>query len=203
MLKWLPIVQVGDVYLPRSHDSFYHARRILDAVEDPWNYYQFDPRIHAPEGNWLTWPWAYDWMMAWFARLGMKITAINNPIEILVYLPPVMSIINVALVEAIGRRLGLSISLRIVAVLCFVLMPLTQALYGVGILDHHFIEQIFVFSVLFLGLVCFERSNGLTYPVLLGCVLGCAPAFHNGLFILQMPVLAAASWLADSLCARY
>jgi hypothetical protein len=37
-------------HFPVGNDSFYHARRILDAVRDLSAFYQFDPRIHAPEG---------------------------------------------------------------------------------------------------------------------------------------------------------
>ena len=52
------------VWHPVGNDSFYHARRILDAVDSPRGFYQFDDMIHAPEGSWLTWPWAYDWTIA-------------------------------------------------------------------------------------------------------------------------------------------
>ena len=49
----MAVVHVDDVYLPVSHESFYHARRILDAVADPSAYYQLDASIHVPEGSWL------------------------------------------------------------------------------------------------------------------------------------------------------
>ena len=34
-LVWAPAVYVDGQYLPTGHDSFYHARRILDAVNSP------------------------------------------------------------------------------------------------------------------------------------------------------------------------
>ena len=57
-------------YLPVSIDSFYHARRILDTAADPASFYQFDAKIHAPEGSLLPWPWGYDYAMGWIVRTG-------------------------------------------------------------------------------------------------------------------------------------
>jgi hypothetical protein len=196
-LKWMPVVHVGDVYLPVSHDSFYHARRILDAVADPSAYYQFDPRIHVPDGSWLPWPWAYDRIMAWMTRFGMWLTGTQDPMAVLVVIPPLMSVINVALIAGISRRMGLSAPLQLLAVVCYALLPLTQGLHGVGILDHHYIEQTFVLLTLYLGLAWFSSNMSSAYGMLLGVALGCATAFHNGLFVLQMPVLLAVGilWL--------
>jgi hypothetical protein len=53
-MVWLPSSWIDGHYVPVGEDSFYHARRILDAIAG--NFYEFDPRIHAPEGGWLTWP---------------------------------------------------------------------------------------------------------------------------------------------------
>jgi len=41
-------------WVPVGNDSFYHARRILDAAADNGTLVQFDKRIHVPEGSWLT-----------------------------------------------------------------------------------------------------------------------------------------------------
>jgi hypothetical protein len=40
--------QLNGESVPLGNDSFYHARRILDAVRDPSAFYQFDAKIHAP-----------------------------------------------------------------------------------------------------------------------------------------------------------
>lgn len=199
-LKWMAVVHVGDVYLPVSHDSFYHARRILDAVADPSAYYQFDASIHVPEGSWLTWPWAYDWLLAQLTRLGQWLSGALDPMAVLVVIPPLASIINVALVAGIGRRIGLAPLLQLLAVLCYALLPLTQGLHGVGILDHHYVEQTFVLLTLYLGLAWFASGLRPRYGVLLGVALGAATAFHNSLFILQLPVLLTATvlWLRGS-----
>ena len=199
-LKWMAVVHVGDVYLPVSHDSFYHARRILDAVADPSAYYQFDASIHVPEGSWLTWPWAYDWLMAQLTRLGQWLSGAQDPMAVLVVIPPLASIINVALVAGISRRVGLAPPLQLLAVLCYALLPLTQGLHGVGIIDHHYVEQTFVLLTLYLGLAWFAAGLDPRYGIMLGTALGAATAFHNSLFILQLPVLltAAVLWLRGS-----
>ena len=52
----------GD-YIPMGNDSFYHARRMLDVAVGKRGLYQFDDRIHVPDGSWVPWPWAYDYLM--------------------------------------------------------------------------------------------------------------------------------------------
>jgi len=54
---------VDQQFIPVGNDAFYHARRILDTAADPNVFYQFDSRIHVPEGSWLVWPWAYDYLL--------------------------------------------------------------------------------------------------------------------------------------------
>ena len=36
-------------FIPVGNDSFYHARRILDAAVGERGFYQFDAMIHAPD----------------------------------------------------------------------------------------------------------------------------------------------------------
>jgi hypothetical protein len=119
---------------------------------------------------------------------------------VLVVIPPLAAIINVALVAGVSRRIGLAPLLQLLAVLCYALLPLTQGLHGVGILDHHYVEQTFVLLTLYLGLAWFGSGLRPGYGVMLGVTLGAATAFHNSLFILQLPVLltAAVLWLRGS-----
>ena len=90
----------------------------------------------------------------------------------------------------IARRIGLAQPLVIIAGLAIALSPLTQFLYGVGQIDHHFAEHIFVLATIAAGLRWFSRPNDTRAAIMLGIVLGVAPAIHNGLFVLQVPVLA-------------
>ena len=52
----------GGVYVPQGNDSFYHARRALDALGDR-GFYETDMRLHAPDGRIVPWPWAYDYLL--------------------------------------------------------------------------------------------------------------------------------------------
>ena len=40
---------IDGAFVPADHDSFYHARRILDALGDPLRMYQFDARSTPPK----------------------------------------------------------------------------------------------------------------------------------------------------------
>jgi len=83
----------------------------------------------------------------------------------------------------------------------FALSPLTQLLHGVGVIDHHYIELTLVLLTVFTGLWWFKDPEKSSRAVALGIVLGFAPAFHNGLFILQAPVLLTLFifWLRNTL----
>jgi hypothetical protein len=188
---------VNGIYLPADADSFYHAHRILDALANPGHLIQFDTRIHAPEGSWITWPWAYDMAMAWIAHVAVYMFGVSQPLSVLAYVAPLWTFVNAALILGICNRLRLSFPFKAVALFCFACLPLTQALHRVGMLDHHFIEFSFVLAMVYCGLGWFCRLNGKPQAAILGTVLGMAPAFHNGLFILQLPVLGtwAMLWL--------
>lgn len=187
-------------FIPADHDSFYHARRILDAIGRPLAVMQFDPAIHAPEGSWVTWPWAYDAMMAAIAGAAMALSDLKSPLTVLVFVAPLWALVNAALLIACARELGLRLGLIVLGLVLFALSPLTLGLHRVGVLDHHFIELSFVLTTVWLGLRWFGDRNTRAEPVALGIVLGAAPAFHNGLFILQLPLLAAMTllWLTGA-----
>lgn len=129
-------------FIPSDHDSFYHARRILDAIGAPLTVVQFDPMIHAPEGSWVTWPWAYDAAMAMLATLAMQLHA-SDPMTALAWVAPCWGLVNTALVIGITRRLRFPLLFQVVALACFATSPLTQLLHRVGMLDHHFVEYSF------------------------------------------------------------
>jgi len=184
-------------HFPVGNDSFYHARRILDAVRDLSAFYQFDPRIHAPEGSLLTWPWGYDYLMACIVRLGLAAGLAANPIDILIWIPVAAVSITIALTLSVARQIGLGTWMSTLATLCMALVPTTQVLHGVGQIDHHYAELLFVLGALAAGLAWFRNPERPQRAALLGFVLGIAPAAHNGLFVLQLPLLATltASWL--------
>lgn len=186
----------GD-YIPTGNDSFYHARRMLDLAVGERGFYQFDERIHAPDGIWVPWPWAYDWLMGKAAALAVWLRPATDPLGFLLYVPVAWLAVNAALFLAAARRAGLALPYCALAMLAFALAPFVQLMHMVGKVDHHFVEFTFVLLVTWLGLRWFPDSANKRVAIGLGIALGLAPGFHNGLFVLQLPVLASVGilWL--------
>lgn len=193
----LPVATLHGEHFPVGNDSFYHARRILDAVRDLSAFYQFDPRIHAPEGSLLVWPWGYDYVMALIVRLGLAAGLATNPVDVLIWIPVAAVPITIALMLAVARQIRLGTWMSTLAVLCMALAPTTHLLYAVGQIDHHYAELLFVLGALAGGLAWLGNPQRLRYAALLGFVLGIAQAVHNGLFVLQVPLLVTltVAWL--------
>ena len=72
---------VDGEFIPRTNDSFYHARRILDAAVGS-GFYQFDPRMHVPNGSWISWPWGYDFLSAQALRLTLWLQPAMDPSQL-------------------------------------------------------------------------------------------------------------------------
>ena len=185
----LSAAHIGDEWFPVGHDGFYHARRILDAVANPAGFYEFDPKIHAPEGSLLVWPWGYDYLMAQLVRIGLFLGLSTEPIKILIWIPTVAVLISIGLLTLVARRLSLSTWLVALAGLCMALAPTTQLLHAVGNIDHHYAELICILAALSAGLAWFRTPN-VTSGIALGAIFGGAIAIHNGLFVVQLPFLA-------------
>lgn len=181
---------VDGVYIPLTTDSLYHAHRILDVVVEGKEFYQFEERLHYPDGAWIPWPWAYDYLMIKATQIALWLNPGLQPLAFLSHVAIAWLAVNAALLLAATGSLNLSFGMRALVMLGFSLSPLTQLLHGVGQLDHHFIELTFVLLNLWLGLEWFRHPERLKWPIALGCALGVAPAFHNGLFVLQLMPLA-------------
>jgi asparagine N-glycosylation enzyme membrane subunit Stt3 len=189
-------VRIGEEMVPMGNDSFYHARRILDAVADPAAFYEFDPKIHAPEGSLLVWPWGYDYFMAHVVRLAVDLGLSSQPLHALLWAPLFAVFLSIGFLVLIARRLGLSSWTTTLAALCMALAPSTKLLHGLGEIDHHFAEQIFILAALWAGLAWFQSRN-VSSAIALGAIFGVSLSIHNGLFILQLPFLVTlfARWL--------
>jgi hypothetical protein len=182
-------------YIPMGNDSFYHARRMLDTAFGDRGFYQFDERTHVPDGSWIPWPWAYDYLMGQAAVLAQWLRPSTDPLGFLSYVPVVWIAINAALFLAAAGQAGLTLAYRATAMLAFALAPFVQLMHMVGKVDHHFIEFTFVLLVTWLGLRWFSRKQSRASAIGLGLALGLAPGFHNGLFILQIPILVGVGLL--------
>jgi hypothetical protein len=182
---------IDGLYIPRTNDSLYHARRIVDAAVGARGFYEFDERLHVPEGTWVPWPWAYDYLLSRVAAFGVWLDPGSDPLAVVFYIPVVWILVNAALFLAICRAIGLSTAMQALAMLCFSLSPFTQFLHSVGMLDHHYVEHTFVLLSVWLGIRWFENLASGGRATALGVALGIAPSFHNGLFILQLLPLGA------------
>ena len=196
---------VDGQYIPVGNDSFYHARRILDAAIGERGFYEFDNMIHVPEGSWICWPWGYDYLIAQALVVALWLNPALDPMAFLTHVPVAWVFVNTALLTLIGRQIGLSAGFTGIALLGFAILPLNQHLHGMGYIDHHYIELTFVLATILAGLRFFSESSQKKDAVVLGIVLGVAPAFHNGLFILQIPVLLCAFvlWTQQVALERY
>jgi asparagine N-glycosylation enzyme membrane subunit Stt3 len=182
-------------YIPMGNDSFYHARRMLDTAVGERGFYQFDERTHVPDGSWIPWPWAYDYLMGQAAWLAQWFRPGTDPLGFLSYVPVVWLAVNAALFLAAAGQAGLALTYRAMAMLAFALAPFVQLMHMVGKVDHHFVEFTFVLLVTWLGLRLFSAPQSRASAIGLGLALGLAPGFHNGLFILQIPVLVSVGLL--------
>lgn len=189
-LHWLAGAYVDGEFVPMGNDSYYHAHRILDLAQRG-EFYEHDLRIDPPTGLWVPWPWAYDYLAGRLVQ-GLYVLGGIPHLTSLSYLAPAWVYVNAALLLGVGSALGLSLPLRLILLLCFAFSPLTQYAHGVGVIDHHYVEYSFVLATLWLTLLWAAQPTQRWAAVGLGMVLGSASAFHNGLFILQIPVLA---WL--------
>ncbi|MGI9309608.1 MAG: hypothetical protein ACR2P6_10110 [Gammaproteobacteria bacterium] len=188
-------------WTPVGNDSFYHARRILDATEGERGFYEFDDTIHVPEGSWITWPWAYDYLMAKALQGAKVLDSKVDPMRFMSLVPVYWVVLNAALLILIAIALRLPTELIAVAMLGFALSPLTQFLHGVGVIDHHYVEYTFALLAVLSGLLWLQKSDHLPRAAAVGAILGIAPAFHNGMFALQIPLMSCLVilWLKHSL----
>jgi hypothetical protein len=183
---------LNDFWIPRGNDSFYHARRILDAAVGTRGFYQFDDRLHVPDGAWISWPWAYDYLMAKATQIALWIAPSLNPMAFISYVPVAWIFVNAALFLAAARAIGLSREMQALAMLCFAISPFTQLLHWIAMIDHHYVEYMFVLLCAWLGLRWFKQPEDRRRAIALGATLGVATAFHNGMFVLQLFPLVTA-----------
>jgi len=181
-------------YIPSNADAFYHARRVLDALMNHAPVIQFDPRIHAPEGSWLNWPWGFDSLLKGITSLFGPYANEDDANRVLMNLPVAAAPIAVALFVLLTRQLRLTTGQSVVATLFFAALPMVFVLFGVGNVDHHFAELLWLLGTLCATLWFFEARNGVAAAFVLGFVLGSANAITNGLFILQLVVLLPFAW---------
>jgi len=186
---------VNGHFIPVGPDAFYHGRRILDTVANFKHFFQFDPFIHAPEGSLVTWPWAYDWTLSLIVRAALALHLSRDPLVILDSLPVLGYVLAISVVMVLCRRLGLSLSATLLALLATAFFPLNQATFELGNFHHHFAEQLFVLASLVCGFGWLQQPQSTLRAMLAGALLGISVGVHTTQFILQVPLLLAFAWM--------
>ncbi len=177
-------------YMPIGPDGFYHARRILDAVANPASFFQFDPNVDAPGGALVPWPWMYDYVISLIVRAALALGLSSNPMAVLVHIPPIAFLVTLGIALALGRGLRLSLPTQALALFCTAFFPLSQTLYGVGNIDHHFAEHMAVLGSITAAVFWLRQPDSRVFAAITGVVMGLAPGIHPAQFILQIPLLA-------------
>jgi hypothetical protein len=149
---------------------------------------QFDSRVHAPEGDWVQWPWAYDYVMGGTAGLIGAASGIDKA-TVLMHLPIGLALAGLSFLIGIACCLGFPAHLTAIAVLAYSAHAFTQYQFGVGALDHHGAEQVLTLATLWAGLRWLQCPDVPIRSALLGGILGLAIGVHTGLFILQVPIV--------------
>lgn len=176
--------------VPLGYDAFFHAFRAKQYASGQWP--AFETSIHAPEGSWVVWPWAWD------AVLGLAVAASQflglHPMELAFAIPVLMGLVNLALFFAIALSLGIDRPIAAVAALALGVAPSFIHHHGYGAIDHHGVETSFWLLAMLFGLRMSQRPEQRGWAFALGATLGAAHAVHPGLFLLHVPVALAFGW---------
>ncbi|MFT5793476.1 MAG: hypothetical protein ACI90G_002445 [Urechidicola sp.] len=174
-------------YLFAGIDSYYHAARVLSTIATG-QFNEWEAQSYYPTGAWITWPWAFDYGISRLASLFTRLTG-NDPVTLLVNLPPLWIAVNLGLLLGICRALKLTHAMTAFICLGFSMLPLTQQVHMAGRLDHHFAELTFVLATTWFVTLLGRAPNERGYAIGLGISLGLAHGVNNGMFILQIPSL--------------
>ncbi len=188
-------------YMPLGIDSFYHAARIMDVVRGG-AFIEFDVRGFMPDGDWIAWPWFYDWSLAQMAKIYLAAGG-THAMSLLAHVPTIGFVANLLLVLLCCRALRLNTLVSIAALFVFAALPVSNQLHLAGRIDHHFAELSCVLLVTWL-LLRFESQPGRYQAAAFGAALGFSLGINNGLFLLQIPVVAyfGIRWLLDDRVER-
>lgn len=187
-LNQLPAATSGSSYVPVEYDTFYHAVRIRE-FQSTGSIVQFDPKLNAPSGSYISWPWLYDHALALMEQFGRSLGL--APFAVATFLPPVLGALNLVLIYLIGLQLRLSWPALVFVMLGFATNHAMQMTHLVGRYDHHAAELTLFLGSLAIGLAATQRDRCWLWALWGGC-LALAMGIHNGLFVLQLPLAALA-----------
>ena len=119
-----------------TYDSFYHARLILDTIQQFPQILEFDDKLHPPEGGaWISLAWGYDHFIAFLTIAITHLVPTLDMHKVLAFIPPFWSSVNCFLVIVLCRTLGLNLAMTSIAALAFAVSPITQKIHLIGNID--------------------------------------------------------------------
>jgi len=192
-------------YYPVYGDSFYHASRIFDVYRGAIENFHFDPNLNAPEGIWVSWPWLYDTAMAYLVKTWHFLRPEQDIEYFLFSIPSWWIYVNLGLITVLLFQFRVNVVLAGSALLCLAVSPSMVMVHSFGRVDHHFAELTMLLAVSIVTVEWLRNINSIGKAMICGTVLGIAPAIHNGLFVLYLPLLAAlfVSWCTGRLALRW
>lgn len=184
--------------VPMGFDSFYHATRVLHALANgEWLPFEFDPQLLAPEGTTVPWSWGWDSMLILVARIGGVLSPTTDPITVTSALPPLLAGVAVLMFARILSLLGIGWGAQQVGSWTLALHPMSQSLFGWGVLDHHGGEFLGWLAVLWAVISLWRNPSTMRWAVL-GTAFGAALLTHTSMFVVQLPLLASLLLVHDA-----
>jgi len=168
-------VFLPDGVFPSGTDPYYHLRRVHLALENGFAIPHRDLFCQFPTGVIDPWPPLFDWLLAALAWLAGGGAPSSETVTLVsVWVPPILGVITVALVYALGRRLT-GPAPALAAAWIYACLPAAAYRAQIGMADHHVAEALLAVTIYVVlardaraGVFSLRRSLGL------GLALGAA-----------------------------
>jgi asparagine N-glycosylation enzyme membrane subunit Stt3 len=140
-------ILLPDGVFPSGSDPYYHLRRVHLALENGFAIPHHDLFCHFPAGVIDPWPPLFDWLLAALAWLaGGGAPSPETVTRVSVWVPPMLGVITVALVYALGRRL-IGRAPALAAAWIYACLPAAAYRAQIGMADHHVAEVLLAVTI--------------------------------------------------------
>jgi len=197
----LPTVFTSVGILPGSlADESYHLRRIWYSVVNFPASLDFDPYVNFPDGGYIHWPPAFDWLLAAVAWLVVGAEDQRAVEAVAVWIPPILGAACAVATAVLGSYLFGSVGGATAGVLV-ALLPAHWVFSHIGRVDHH--VAVALLQVSLLGVTArwlrtgspSSSSSGVGLSLVLGLALG-APLLVWPGFLIHSGIAQLATVLA-------
>ncbi|MEN8159594.1 MAG: STT3 domain-containing protein, partial [Myxococcota bacterium] len=183
------VLGAAGVRFPSGRDELYHVRKIVYQVLRFPETLDFDRYVSFPFGAKPVWPPFLDWAIAAGVRaLGVAGDALAVE-RVIVWWPPLLGAVTVALLAEIGRR-RFSLVAGVVAGLVLAVVPAHHVHSQLGQVDHQVVVGFF--TVLLLGgAMAWHAAPSAGLAVGVGAVMAAGLVSSPGALLPILPVQAA------------